>query len=348
MKFDVKAFIKSISLIAIIAIWAVILSPLIVVLSGGTSVGFADTAAGRKVYLGGFPVGLSIKPEGVIVSEIVPVETAAGKVYPKTALISGDVIQKIEGTTILYTVDIFSAMESVDKGISSVKIDILRNGNKTTVESSPVKEELTGQLKLGLAVRESISGVGTVSFIKMNNYFACLGHPISGESNSILPCYSGSSYDCKIVGYNKGIRGKAGELKGVFTGSTANGQIFKNTKFGVVGKYENLKPDLPIMEIGGRSSVNAGKAKIITTIADKPEEFEIEIIKANTQLTPDDKSMVIRVTDKRLLSLTGGILQGMSGSPIIQNDKIVGAVTHVFINDPTKGYGIYSDWMYSM
>ena len=160
----------------------------------------------------------------------------------------------------------------------------------------------------------------------------------------MVPCVTGAAFACNILGCNKGVRGRAGELKGAFAGSVPIGTLYKNCKSGVYGKFGQFTRGEHV-EVAGRKSVAPGKATILATVGDKTEEYGIEIIKANAQNTVSDKSLILRVTDKRLLSLTGGIVQGMSGSPILQNGKLIGAVTHVFVSDPTKGYGIYADWM---
>lgn len=302
----------------------------------------------RKAYIGGFPIGLNIKTDGVLVVDKSFVETSVGKVFPQTEILVGDIIKKINGTDILFAENINEAMEKIQKDEETIQIEVLRNNESKDILSTPVKEYLTGSYRLGLAVRESIAGVGTVSYVKFDGSFGSLGHPIcDGDTGTLLPCYDGNVYGCKILGYNKGVRGKPGELRGAFTSNQSIGKIMKNNKFGVYGCYDNFQGDIKnIYEISARFGVTIGKAQILTTLDDKPELFDIEIIRSMNQQTPNDKSMVLRVTDKKLLSTTGGIVQGMSGSPIIQNGKIVGAVTHVFVNDPTKGYGVYLDWMY--
>ena len=159
----------------------------------------------------------------------------------------------------------------------------------------------------------------------------------------------GKVYVCNIFGVQKGEKNNPGQLKGVFLqNSGEKGKVESNNKYGVFGVIDD-KTDLVdeniLSKIGGRLSVSPGKAKIVSSVSGIREEYDIEIIKASYQSKANEKSIVFRVLDKRLLNLTGGIVQGMSGSPIIQNGKLVGAVTHVFTSDPTKGYGVYSDWM---
>ncbi|MCL1953617.1 MAG: SpoIVB peptidase, partial [Firmicutes bacterium] len=151
--------------------------------------------------------------------------------------------------------------------------------------------------------------------------------------------------DAKVVGVEKGQSGKAGALKGTFNSyDKCIGSVHDNNKYGIFGKLDIYSQD-KMLPIGSRLSVKPGKAKIISTVNSKCEEYDIEIIKTHSQKKKSDKSMVIKVTDARLLETTGGIVQGMSGSPILQDGKVVGAITHVFVNDPTRGYGIYLDWM---
>ena len=206
--------------------------------------------------------------------------------------------------------------------------------------------------RLGLWIRDNAAGVGTLTYVRQDNFrFGALGHPVCDiDTGKIMPVSGGNIYKCSIVGFNKGVRGNPGELRGLFLKSGVSvGELDNNNNFGVYGKineeYVKAMGVEPMM-VGFRDSVKTGKAKILSTIdGGKPEEYEIEIIKLNYQSESDKKSMVLRITDERLLNSTGGIVQGMSGSPIIQNGKLVGAVTHVFVSDPTKGFGVYIDWM---
>ena len=181
--------------------------------------------------------------------------------------------------------------------------------------------------------------------------FGALGHPVCDiDTGTMMPVSTGNIFKCNIVGLKKGEKGSAGELKGLFL---RNGSIFgsldKNLTKGVFGTFNNKFIDFvssDVVEVADRSEIKSGKASIRCTVDGyTPEDYEIEIVKAYFQSNSDTKSMFIRVTDKRLIERTGGIIQGMSGSPIIQNGKLVGAVTHVFVSDPTKGYGIFADLM---
>ncbi len=202
---------------------------------------------------------------------------------------------------------------------------------------------MTGRKKIGLWLRDGISGIGTLTYVDPSNMrYGALGHPIDESTEYI----GGAIYGANIYGYIKGEKGKAGELSGSYDPSDVIGSIDKNNKFGIFGKYRGDIASKEMIPLGSKSTVKPGKAHIYTTIDGCcSKRYEIEIIKCNVQNKADSKGMVIRITDKELLERTNGILQGMSGSPIIQNGKLIGAVTHVFINDPTKGFGMYIDFM---
>ncbi|NSA01432.1 stage IV sporulation protein B [Clostridium beijerinckii] len=181
--------------------------------------------------------------------------------------------------------------------------------------------------------------------------FGALGHPITdADTNEPFLVKKGDLLESSIISVRKGEKGSPGELKGIFLNEeTPTGNIEKNTQSGIFGEIKNtqvLNNKIKPLKVGFRDEISVGKAKIITTVDESgPQEFDIEIEKTLNQSIPGSKSMVIKITDPRLLQKTGGIVQGMSGSPIIQNDKIVGAVTHVLINKPDTGYGIYIEWM---
>lgn len=295
----------------------------------------------NKVFLGGVPIGIELKCDGVILERVDDVMTEAGRASLKNYLQPGDNIIAIDGHPISTVDDIVNYLSEYAGGY--LTLSIRRNGQMAEVELCPLKEALTGKLKLGISLKENIMGVGTLTFYKKDGKFGCLGHPICDSKGNSIAISGGKVYDCKILGVIKGERGAPGELRAVLT-SSGLGCVKENNKFGVYGFLDKV-PDGVEIETATRGEVVPGKALIYTTISDKPDFYEAEIIKAVYQPHIDDKGMVIRITDKRLLQTTGGVVQGMSGSPIIQNNKLVGAVTHVFVNDPTKGYGTYIDWM---
>jgi len=299
----------------------------------------------REAYIGGYPIGLSAKIDGVFVSSIGYVQTYVGRIKPLSDLEEGDIITRINGKKVSSVHTLSDILNEFTSNCEYVKLTVLRKCDEINIKATPIIEEVTGKYKLGITVKDSIEGIGTVSYAKDSGAFGCLGHSMSSNGGA-LPSVGGSVYACKISGYEKGTKGSPGELRGVFIDvQNPVGVIEKNSSLGVFGilerDYQTTKYD-----IGSRLGVKPGKAKIRTTIGDEAMYYDIEIIKTANQNSPQEKGMLIRITDKKLLSQTGGILQGMSGSPIIQKGKIVGVVTHVLNSDHTKGYGLYLDWMY--
>lgn len=247
----------------------------------------------------------------------------------------------------LHTVEQFSQIVESSQG-NPITLVVLKNGTQETKIATPVKTN--DGYRLGLWVRDSTAGIGTVTFTDSESgAFAALGHPITDVDTGILmPVDKGSITNAEIVDAKKGTKGEPGELYGVFSGGQGDcGVITKNTERGIYGK---LMPDADFPTKGpvpaaSKTQVKTGKAQIYANVTGNAvESYDIEIQKI-MRYAADEKNMVVKITDKRLLDITGGIVQGMSGSPIIQNGKIVGAVTHVFVNDPTRGYGIFIENM---
>ncbi len=290
----------------------------------------------EEFYVGGVPIGLAINTDGAIV-----VSDESG------TLKEGDIITRINGQKIDDWEDVQSLL---DDDSDEAEVEYLRK-NKTFKTILKTARDESGDLKLGLWVKDDVTGVGTLTFVnKKTLEFGALGHPITeANSGNIIPVENGKVYDCNVIGIEKGKKNDPGQLKCVFLSSAkSKGEIEENDKFGVSGVLSDvsgLVDENLTAQLGGRLSVKMGDAKIVSSVSGIREEYDIEIIKASYQKSADDKSIVFRVKDKRLLDLTGGIVQGMSGSPIMQDGKIIGAVTHVFLNDPTKGYGVYIDWM---
>ncbi|MCI8728248.1 MAG: SpoIVB peptidase [Clostridia bacterium] len=295
----------------------------------------------RSVYLGGVPLGINVKAEGLIITAKQDVITSHGIETPfDTADIkSGDILVSIDGVAVHTQKEIEDAVGDKD----NVTVVIARGGKKYSYAVKTAEDVLTGRKKIGLWLRDGISGIGTLTYVDPSNMrYGALGHPIDESTEYI----GGAIYGANIYGYIKGEKGKAGELSGSYDPSDVIGSIDKNNKFGIFGKYRGDIASKEMIPLGSKSTVKPGKAHIYTTIDGCcSKRYEIEIIKCNVQNKADSKGMVIRITDKELLERTNGILQGMSGSPIIQNGKLIGAVTHVFINDPTKGFGMYIDFM---
>ena len=297
------------------------------------------------VYLGGFTAGFTLKTRGATVVGISEVISNKGSVSPcKCAGIEiGDVILSMNGVEVNTATDIDKVLKEYKSG--SIVTEILRYNQKKLCDVFP-EQDLMGSYKLGLFIREDLNGLGTVTFLTDNGTFASLGHPVANESGEIYNLRSGDVYESTIIGINKAHRGHAGELKGMFLGSKPIGCISMNTNVGLFGKLSNFNP-LEYVKISvGQAKI--GRAEILSTVdGQNAKKYEIEIVKIDNRIG-NNKNYVIKVTDKELLSYTGGILQGMSGSPIIQDGKLVGAVTHVFINDSARGYGIAINNMIDM
>jgi stage IV sporulation protein B len=297
---------------------------------GGTVV-FADE---NCIYLGGMPAGFTMTTKGAHVVGLCDVVTDEGVTSPSKYgdIRVGDIIIEINGTQINNAKDI----EHIVKNTQEISIKILRSGQIFEKRITPSKD-LNGNVKLGVFIKDSISGVGTVTFIK-NGKFASLGHAVIDENNNELDIIDGNIYSCSIKGVVKGERGAAGELKGVFLRDNPIGKIEKNTSSGVYGSVTNKQIIDKLIKIE-TGEAKVGSAKIVSTVEGKEsKEYDISIVKCD--FFGENKNFVIKIADEKLLNITGGIVQGMSGSPIIQNGKLVGAVTHVFINDPTRGFGI--------
>ena len=304
---------------------------------------------GEQVYLGGYPLGITIDGNGVKVIGLNEFISDNGKVVCP-AIESGirinDTVVEIDGIVIHNSVKL-SEIANASEG-KSISIKYIRQGQTYNTTIVPQRDLSTGMYRLGLWTRDSSSGVGTLTYIKKDLQFGSLGHPIFDNEGKMVPVTEGSVFQCKINGVVKGQKGSAGELKGSFDFNDKIGSVYLNNKFGVYGNLSRLPNYQPmqLIDVAAVSEVKQGKAYVYCTLEGAQRDcYEIEIVKSVNQTSKEDKGMVLRVTDPRLLDKTGGIVQGMSGSPIVQNGKLVGAVTHVFINDPTKGYGVYAQWM---
>ncbi|MBE5738381.1 MAG: SpoIVB peptidase [Clostridiales bacterium] len=304
-----------------------------------------------RFFAGGDSLGFSLSSKGVVLigGNYIISDKGIERPFEDSDLKSGDIILRINDEPINNVEDISDILKNHKGG--ELKLGVARNNEEFETYISPALDVLTKTYKLGLWVKEDAVGIGTLTFINVTTgRFGSLGHAINdSDSNTIIDVSGGNIYEGKILSVKRGENGRAGELIGTFSKENVIGSVDKNCEYGVYGYLDEPKEYVlgrMATEIGGRVSVTPGSAKILSCIdGQNIEEFDIEIIKTNFQSSCNEKSMVIRVVDKDLIARTGGIVQGMSGSPIIQNDKLVGAVTHVFVNDPTKGFGIYIDWM---
>ena len=307
--------------------------------------GLSGSAWAQELVPGGMTVGLELSAGGVVVSRLTEVDTADGKVSPaeEAGLRAGDCIVAVDGREVSCGEDFSKAMAALDGG--AVELEVLRAEQSMTLEIEPAKSK-DGSWQLGLWLRDGASGIGTVTYYDpVSGEYGALGHGVNdADSGALLPSESGSVSPSVIVDIVPGRAGAPGELQGMFSSEDSVGRIDANTPFGIFGVMSSFPGGEPL-ETASDAEIKPGKATIYSNISGSDvEEFEIEIERV-VKNAPDGKSMQIRVTDERLLKETGGIVQGMSGSPIIQDGKLVGAVTHVLVSDPTRGYGISIDTM---
>ncbi len=295
----------------------------------------------RTLIPGGQAVGVALKTRGVLVVS----DAAKGR-----ALRAGDVILSADGKNVESTKALSEQVGTAQT--DTVRLEVLRGGRTITVDAQAEPDPSDGRRKLGVWVRDSTAGVGTLTYIDpANQAYGALGHAIvDADTGRLLAAREGAILHASIVGVTKGQSGKAGELKGNFLKAGEQiGSLMENCEYGIYGVLDDMPENLLYpqgLRAGARSAVHTGTASIIATVdADGPQEYGVEIVRCFAQSEPSQKGMILRVTDERLLEKTGGIVQGMSGSPILQDGRIIGAVTHVYLSDATQGYGMYIEWM---
>lgn len=297
-----------------------------------------------KVCLGGYPVGLKLYADGVVVVDTESVDTKNGLVdTAKAAGIKvGDVIKSVDGVKVTTNKEVSDLIE-LSNG-KEMKFGVLRNGEHIDLLFKTAFSESEGKYKAGIWIRDSSAGIGTVTFFTKEGYFASLGHAVCDiDTKQVIPISQGETTDVTIVNFVKGKSGCAGELCG-YLENEKTGEIYFNGDLGVYGRFEKFNVH-SIFEIGYPEEIKEGEASIFTTVENGSlQEYKIKITSIDHK-SQDNKNLVIKITDEALINKTGGIIQGMSGSPIVQNGKIVGAVTHVFLNDATGGYGIFAETM---
>ena len=298
----------------------------------------------------GIPVGLYVEFDGLLVSEVGSFVSLAGeRVSPsKEVLMAGDYIETVNSTDVTTKEDFISYVE--DSQGNALTLVIRRNGITFEEKVVPQKNE-EGKYKIGIWVKDNAQGIGTLTYVDANGDFGALGHAIGDmDTTKELEIADGSIFAAKIVDIKMGEKGTPGEMTGMvsYNKSMMLGDVDENGGRGVFGKgnekcYGYLSEDA--LPIGLKQEVTIGPAQIFCTIEDTPQYYDIEITRLHLDENHMNRGIEIIVTDPELLKLTGGIIQGMSGSPIIQDGKFVGAVTHVLVNDPTKGYGIFIEEM---
>lgn len=304
----------------------------------------------EKVFPGGEPVGIYMKTEGVLIVGTGEVCDMNGiKQEPGGQIVqSGDYILEVNHVPVTEKEEV---TEQINKAVGGeVQLTVFRNGEKIEL-LVPVVQTGLSEYKAGIWVRDDTQGIGTLTYQRENGEFGALGHGISDiDTSTLLTLQYGRLYQTDIRSVIKGEHGVPGELAGIirYNNDEIIGTISENTGIGIFGMLdENWKPydNAQEMEVGYKQEIEPGPAVIRSAVSGEVKEYDIEIEKINLNSSDANKSMVIRVSDPELLALTGGIVQGMSGSPLIQNGRIIGAVTHVFVNDPTKGYGIFIENM---
>ena len=316
-----------------------------------------EVVSERILIPGGQSVGIKMNVKGVLVVGLEEIETEDSIVSPgyTAGLEIGDIVTAVNGEEVQYAGVVSKIVNAAKdkKKNSSINIKVRRKDKELSFDLVPVKEKTSGEYKIGLWVKEKIAGIGTMTFYDpKTNVIASLGHGIyESRTGTLLEAGNGELLRTEVKSIKEGHIGKPGEIRGIFyADDEAIGDVKKNSLYGIYAKGKNpekLNLARPIV-MGYQDQIEEGYAYILTTIdGDTVEKFDIKITKVNRQSGPDSKSMEIEVVDDRLLKYCGGIVQGMSGSPIIQNNRLVGAVTHVFVNNPTKGYGIFAEWMVS-
>jgi stage IV sporulation protein B len=312
-----------------------------------------DIVPNRKIVACGNTIGVKIGINGILVIGMSSIETVDGKkVFPAKdgGVRLGDILLEINKSKIESTDDLVREIDNSNGNI--LKVEYKRGNNLINTEIRPIKDSEDKKYHIGLWVRDGTAGIGTLTFYDpATKNFGALGHGITDIDTGILmPVKSGDILESNILAVKKGQAGNPGELKGVFEEDRNNlGIISKNCEFGIYGKLsddaiarisDNLYP------IGLQGQIKEGPAIILANIDGKTvNKYNVEIEKVSKQNYSGTKGMIIHITDNKLLELTGGIVQGMSGSPIIQDGHIIGAVTHVLVNDPSRGYGIFIENM---
>lgn len=299
----------------------------------------------RTVIPIGRAVGIKLFSDGVMVVGFSEVTSAQGRSAPARdcGLKEGDIITHINREEVDTIEDVQSVLQEV--GGKTMSIRALREDEPIQLTAQAVQCSSDGQYKLGAWIRDSMAGIGTVTYWDPETgVFGALGHGINDvDTAQLMPLQSGSILYSDVADVKKGQKGEPGELKGAFQVDRDLGTLYANTPGGVFGTLSDsdfFQAAQPV-EVAGRDEVHTGKAVIRSNVAgDATEEYEVEITRIFPENDQDTRNLMLKVTDSRLLDATGGIVQGMSGSPILQDGKLVGAVTHVLVNDPTQGYGI--------
>ncbi len=301
-----------------------------------------------SLILGGQSIGVSINNGGITVVDTTDFQGEDGKKHSpakECGIEKGDVIVAVNDEKIMSSKEFSDTVNGCDN--EKVKIAFIRNGEEKLAVINAVKSADDGKYRLGLWVNDGINGLGTLTFINpKSGDFGALGHGVKDGETGKIANGKGSICFANITDVNKSTSKEIGEVIGYFSSSEI-GKVKENTEFGIFGTFKGdlNKLNGKVVETASREEIKKGAAHIVCCVDnEKTEKFSVDIEKIYVN-SKNNRNMVIRITDEKLLERTGGIVQGMSGSPIIQNGKLVGAVTHVFVNDPTRGYGIFIENM---
>lgn len=306
------------------------------------------TVEDKELSVCGIPVGLYMETQGVLIVDTGEIMGQDGVLREPAANIAkaGDYILEVNGCPVTRKKQLISEIQE-SRG-ETMKLLVSRKGEAIPLSLDPVQ---TGEeeYKLGIWVRDNTQGIGTMTYIEEDGTFGALGHGISDtDTGELLDVSGGELYQAQILSIMKGAKGTPGELSGYieYQDQKKLGKITTNTEKGIFGKISNPQ-QWPVIQakVGYKQEVKEGKAEIVTDLGDGAKTYEILITDIYKERSDTNKAFEIQVTDSRLLAKTGGIVQGMSGSPVLQNGKIIGAVTHVFVRDPAKGYGIFIENM---
>ncbi|WP_313162477.1 SpoIVB peptidase [Sedimentibacter sp.] len=307
---------------------------------------------GKYIIPGGQTIGVELKTKGVLVvglADIVNTDEISISPAKISGMEIGDKILSIDSEKIETIDDIKSY--TMDNGIKDYSFTVEREGKILNFNITPVKTLGSDDIKFGFWARENIAGIGTITFIDPETgKFSAIGHGISdSQTGALVDIETGRISRANITNIKLGKKGEPGEIIGyILNDGNILGKVENNTNFGIYGNINKESLGFfskNLIEIGKKEEIRLGPAQIYSCVNNEIKVYDVEITKVFYQNKPGEKSFVIKITDYELLGLTNGIIQGMSGCPVIQNNKIVGAVTHVFMNDPTKGYGIYIEWI---
>jgi len=307
---------------------------------------YSEPAERRTVIPCGTPFGIKMLTDGVVVTDFGAVNGRLSQQSPAEAagIRKGDVITSINGISVTDSVTLSEAIQ--ENPVCT--INVIREGENLTFTANALESEKDGEYKLGMWTKDSVAGIGTMTYYDPEaGIFAGLGHGVSDSNSGVLmPLLSGEITAVTVTDVVRGADGMPGELCGAFISSVEIGQLSLNSEFGVFGECDSPPILCDPVEIAARDEIHTGAAVIYATTGGMmPEEYDIEIVSIDRGSTSPVRNMTIRITDPDLLSRTGGIVQGMSGSPILQDGRLVGAVTHVLVNEADMGYAVFAENM---